>query len=128
MFSLYPGKSKDRFSRKLDKFFWWFIRLLPIFLMLLIEYASYRSGGGADETLFYYVAKFVDVNDNNVVFNALYEIFGPGRILPFFNGNVDLIHYMSYLVYVELLHLFFDVIIFIPRLARKWINIACQDD
>lgn len=45
-----------------------------------------------------------------------------------FGQTFEINAYLSYCVGVEIFHVLFDVVVFIPRLAHKWISAAVQDD
>lgn len=138
MLSLYPKKS-SRLSKKLDSIFWWLIKLLPLIIFLIVnigfftakpiwqyfaddgDWSDFFSGG----TSLALCLEHVGFGYQNFLTAILEDIFSD--YINFSIANYFL-GYFSYLVFIEILHILYDVIVFIPRLARKWINMACQDD
>ena len=123
--------TKNRFSYKLDKVFWWIVALLPIFCYVLyIGFGDVKTATGSFYTLpdFFitYILNGYGFSDN-VIWTTLYKIFGSSGVFPIFTSEVPL-YILNWFIWVELFHVFFDIIVFIPRLAHKWISKAVQDD
>lgn len=120
--------TKNRFSYKLDKIFWWIVALAPLFCFLL--YVPFKNISGTSVTLSTFISdNFLNgiAFGENVIWVALYNIFSRNGVFPLFAGEGGL-YIFFWFISVELIHLFFDVIVFIPRLAHKWISKAVQDD
>lgn len=123
--------TKNRFGYKLDKIFWWIVALFPVFCYIL--YVGFGDVKPSTNLLYalpdFFVSCFLNGSDfsNNVVWTTLSGIFGPSGVFPIFASNAPL-YIFNWFVWVELFHVFFDVIVFIPRLAHKWISKAVQDD
>ncbi len=105
--------TNKRFADKLDRLFWFLIILLPLVLFYLCEEWSFDS--------------FSAFMSENFSFSFIETILD-SIIEMTFNSNFALTSYLSYVVGVELIHVFFDVIVFIPRLAHKWVGKAVQND
>ena len=117
-----------RFAYRLDKLFWFFVSLAP-----LIFYALYLvSNAEQSEYFSFYVflSNYLGLFfSSNSLFSSMYlSIFGPSGFFPLFSAQSGWLVFFSYLATVEIVHLLFDVAIFIPRLAHKWISKAVQDD
>lgn len=100
-----------------DNVMWYLLYLLPIVLWLVV---SFRSGeivslSSAMSTM------GLDIFANNEIYTNLSSIFATDGILPLFSSP-DILMYMTYFVSVFLIHLFIDFLLFIPRLAHKWLN------
>lgn len=112
-----------------DNLFWYTLYALPF-----LSYLFYIiSGGGALEEDFYATLHFAEFLDNasffvnNPVFDALSNALGYGE------GVVSLIPQSvvavcSWFVSVFMVHLCVDFILFIPRLAHKWLKKGYQED
>lgn len=119
-----------RFAYRLDKVFWLLILLFPIVSWCLYLF-SFNGYGDATSSL---VSFWTWLNNqilgsgvsNNVIYVTLNNIFGPSGIFPSFGPALLL--FMTYAINVEIIHVCIDVVIFIPRLAHKWISKAVQDD
>ena len=100
-----------------DEIMWYLIYLLPLFLYLLL---IVRTGNMVDfaET---FSSFGLDVVSDNIVFSSLSSIFGSNGVMPLFS-NTGILFYMSYFVNVFVIHLAVDFLLFIPRLAHKWLN------
>ncbi len=100
-----------------DNIMWYLLYLLPIILWLVV---SFRSGTILSLSSAMSEMGF-DILSSNQVYTSLISIFDSTGILPLFTSP-DIILYMSYFISVFLIHLFVDFILFIPRLAHKWLN------
>lgn len=126
-------KINDRFGRKMDKIFWFLISMAPLicyFCFLINSFGdfqtvdSYWGFGSFMRNIF-----GISPDAPNPFFSVLYNLFGSSSSpFPIFTVNGGLLHFFSYLCVVEVAHVCFDVIVFIPRLAHKWISKAVQDD
>ncbi len=123
--------TKNRFSYKLDKIFWFFIAFLPLISWVVYLYGYVHLNTDPSTSLIRF-SSWVQTNfllsdvSGNIVFQTLTEIFGDGGVFPLFDSNSVAIFF--WLIMVEVVHVFFDIIVFIPRLAHKWISKAVQDD
>lgn len=108
-------KSKNRFSRKVDKIFWLIVALLPIFAYFVVAYRNPEA-----VTFWAYLG--------NWRFDAIWFTLESVFTKAFNVSNFFILEYLSYLVGVEIAHCMFDVLVFIPRLAHKFIAKAVQDD
>lgn len=123
--------TRNRFCYKLDKIFWWIIALLPIFCYILyVGFGDAKNSTGSLYSLSEFFITFILDGKgfaNNVIWTTLYKIFDSSGVFPVFTWESPL-YIFNWFIWVELFHLFFDVIVFIPRLAHKWISKAVQDD
>lgn len=107
--------TKNRIGYKLDKLFWFIVSILPIIFYFAINYRNPAATG-----FFEYVSAFSPFSYIENIFNDITRLA--------FDTTFPLVSYLSYCVGVEIFHVFFDVIVFIPRLAHKWVGKAVQDD
>lgn len=129
MLSLNPNSKSSRFSKRLDSLFWWLVKLLPLVLFVCAVYGFYRNGGTALWREFSsFMAGFTFLDSTNPIYTALYGVFGADGVFPIFSSGNALLQYLSYIVVIDILHIMVDVLVFIPRLAHKWIGKAVQDD
>ena len=120
--------TKNRFSYKLDKIFWWIVAFAPLFCYFLYVPAKSASGEPISVALFLLDNFLSDVAfSDNLIWTAFYRIFSKDGVFPLF-GSQGAMYIFFWFISVELIHLFFDVIVFIPRLAHKWISKAVQND
>ena len=111
---------KKTLNRFFDYFFWFLLGVVP--LILYVVYVA--KNGNFDFTIidmFESIGFGLVVDSSNVVYTALSSIFGVGGILPFISSN-GLLYFLSYFIIVFILHLFIDFVLFIPRLAMKWLD------
>lgn len=120
-------KSSDRFANKLDHFFWFFIKLMPFFAYVFSFFL--RTSGGYTNFPGFFLNYFLSGGSfsDNIVWQCLYSLFGPGGVFPYFSSETAL-YVFTWIIWVEIFHVFFDVIVFIPRIAHKFISKAVQDD
>lgn len=101
-----------------DNFMWYLIYLLPLVALLILLAKNGATDFSIADT---FTSLGLDIFVNNPVLTNLSSIFGENGILPFFVSN-DILIYMSYFICVFIIHLFVDFLLFIPRLAHKWMN------
>ena len=120
--------SNTRFCYKLDKMFWLFISLAPLIFYALYLVAHFKQ---SEYFSFYvFLSNYLGLffSSNNVFSSVFSSILGPSGIFPVFSNQSGWLVLFSYLATVEVIHALFDVVVFIPRLAHKWISKAVQDD
>lgn len=106
-----------------DTIFWYGLYFLPILVLLLMSvHNPITSISSVMDTLGLSI-----ITTDNVIYSTLSSIFGTGGVLPFFTSP-DILLYMTYFCSVLILHLLVDFILFIPRLAHKWLKRGYQDD
>lgn len=131
MLSLNPNSKSSRFSKRLDSLFWWIVKIVPLVMFLFYIYGYYRSGNtdASSNEFFSLIQNYCMISFDSVVFNTFFTIFGPDGAFPLFMSvRNPLLVYLSYIVIIDILHIMVDVLVFIPRLAHKWIGKAVQDD
>lgn len=105
-----------------DTIFWYALYFLPILILILMSiHNPITSISSVISTLGF------NVLQDNIIFTTLSDIFGSGGVLPFFQST-DLIIFFTYYICVYLLHLLVDFVIFIPRIAHKWLNHFTQGE
>lgn len=117
-----------RFAHKLDKIFWFFISFAPLVFYALYLVSHFKQ---SEYFSFYvFLSNYLGLffSSNNVFSSIFSSILGPSGIFPVFSAQSGWLVLFSYLATVEVVHTLFDVIVFIPRLAHKWISKAVQDD
>lgn len=115
--------------------FWWFIYLLPLILFLFAWIGHYRSeimwqwwidndtdptNIGFAPSLQYFMERFISYNN---LYDIFYDLFYDGTYFSLRGEfGLGLILYISYFVTMVIFHLFVDFVLFIPRLAHKWMS------
>ena len=123
--------SNTRFSYKLDKIFWFVISFFPLFswLVYLFSFSGYTE---SPLTFYAWLEQnfgFLGQISNSVIYSTFYQIFSITSVTSLFPIlSTSFMAFFTYLITVEIVHVIYDVIIFIPRLAHKWISKAVQDD
>ena len=123
--------SNTRYSYKLDKIFWFIISFFPLFSwsIYLFSFSSYTA---SPLTFYAWLEQnfgFMGQISNSAIYLTLYQIFSITSVSSLFPVlSTSLIAFFTYLVTVEIVHILYDVMVFIPRLAHKWISKAVQDD
>nr|DAS80573.1 MAG TPA: hypothetical protein [Inoviridae sp.] len=123
--------SNTRYSYKLDKIFWFVISFFPLFswLVYLFSFSGYTE---SPLTLYAWLEQnfgFLGQIQNSVIYSTFYQIFSITSVTSIFPVlSTSLMAFFTYLVTVEIVHVLYDIMVFIPRLAHKWISKAVQDD
>lgn len=124
-------KTTSRFTFKLDKIFWFIISFFPLFSWLIYLFSF---SGYANSPLTFYAwleqnFAFMGQVSESVIYSTLYQIFSITSVTSLFPIlSTSLMAFFTYLITVEIVHVIYDVIVFIPRLAHKWISKAVQND
>ena len=93
-----------KFSKKIDVLFWFIVALIPLIAFVVM---GWNNGGPVS---FATVASTFRYNFIADIFN---EVFKDNLLFP-----VALVDFMSYFCACEVVHVFVDFIVFIPRLAH----------
>lgn len=101
-----------------DTVFWWTVYALPVVILLICSNNSF--GEALSGSL---LRNFFCITQNNPIFTALVGLFGNGGILPFFSSGSYIFVILTWFVAANLCHIAVDVLLFIPRMAHKFIDI-----
>lgn len=124
-------KTTSRFAFKLDKIFWFVISFFPLFswLIYLFSFSSYTA---PPLTFYAWLEQnfaFMGQVSNSAIYSTFYQIFSITSVSSLFPAlSTSVLAFFTYLATVEIVHVVYDVVVFIPRLAHKWISKAVQDD
>lgn len=100
-----------------DSIMWYLIYLLPLLCLVLAF-----STGVTDLTISGLMSQLgLQVLTDNVIYSNLVGIFGADGVFPLFN-NLEILSYLTYFISIFIIHLFVDFLLFIPRLAHKWMR------
>lgn len=130
MLTFTKKSGETRFGHRLNCLFWWIVRLLPVIIWVVAVWGCARIGE------FDYMLNDIEFskilgtsfgifNDSDVIV-ALNSVFSD--YLGFFDNSEPLMMYGVYLIFVEIFHLMIDILLFIPKLAHKWMNVWTQND
>ena len=108
---------KKNFTYYVDTLFWNILYMLPIFILLIFTWSSGSIVGISSV----FSSLGLEIFNDNIVVTTLSDIFGSGGILPIFTSN-DMIIFLSYFIYMNILHLVVDVLVWLPRLAHHWLD------
>ena len=102
--------------------------LLPFILYMPLAYSFHPDH--TDFMSFYeYMNSLFGIGAGNLFFDTLQGVFGSSGAFPLTFIDTDpVLVYLSYCATIEIFHVMFDVIVFIPRLAHKWIAKVVQQD
>lgn len=117
-----------------DTIFWYIMYLLPLILYVLYMFNLSKSGvsilteSGALNTAYSYNS-FVSAIGLSVstasssIYTLFYKLFGRSDgAYMLFQGYQSIFHILAYFVSVYILHIMVDFLLFIPKLAMKWMN------
>lgn len=83
---------------------------------------SIKASSAPDLTAFMTGNGF-NILSSGLIYSCLDELFGSAGILPLFSvGDNGVMLYMTYFVSCMLLHLAVDFLLFIPRIAHKFMD------
>lgn len=105
-----------------DHIFWLAVALMPL-LLYALQFLAYELTSPSDVLpTFYTYMQDYGVSTNAITYTVLNDIFGSAGVLPLFQDNSVVLLFLSYFCTVEIVHLAVDFILFIPRLAHKWMG------
>ena len=108
---------KKTISYAVDKIFWYLLYFLPILVYFIY---SFKSGSLVTlSSVFDSVG--LGILSDNVILTSLSSIFGVGGVFPIFSSP-DILIFFTWFIGVYLAHLFVDFLLFIPRLAHRWLS------
>lgn len=114
---------KKTISNLADTIFWYILYILPVILYAL-SWINRMQEPLAMQAFFDFVG--IDVS-NTIVFSTLTELFGSSGIMPLFASNVPFV-FLTWFVDMVIVHLIVDFLLFIPRLAHKWMSgVYCNE-
>lgn len=104
-----------------DTIFWYLIYFLPVVAWLIYLFAEPSSSTTlVDFGTFMSNIGFGFVNDN-IIISSLSGLFGANGVLPIFSSSTPLLIF-TWFICAIICHLAVDFLVFIPRLAHKWLN------
>lgn len=108
---------KRSISFLFDNVLWYFLYLLPLIMLVVLAFVSNKAVSLAS------VFRLLGLNiaTDSIVYTTLVSICGSAGILPLF-GSSDVLVYCTYFINVFIVHLLVDFVLFIPRLAHKWMQ------
>lgn len=102
---------EKRLSDRLDIYFWWFIWLLPLIGAVIVFFMG-------DVNSFADFAEFISHFD----FDFIYDVLTDLESLTSLEYPAILKSYASYVVSVEIMHVFVDVMVFVPRFCHHLVQ------
>ncbi len=118
---------KRNFSYALDLIIWALITLLPLICYLASMSAYDLSTVSTLPTFADYMTSNFNVITDSVIYTGLVDLFGTSGILPLLDSPAVFM-YFSWFIISEIIHLAVDFLVFIPRLAHKFMHKLCEDD
>lgn len=104
-----------------DTIFWYALYFLPVLCYLLYMIAEPSTGTSVVDFSAFMNGLGLEIVTNNAVYNSLLDLFGSGGVYPMFSSNAILM-FMAWFVNIYIVHLCVDFLLFIPRIAHKWLK------
>lgn len=108
----------------IDSIFWLIMWLMPV-LFYLFNYLAYdiTAAGVSVASFSEFIVNNFGISINSEIYTTLLTIFTDNNYLGVIDSTISnsLILYTIYLFFVELIHIFVDVILFVPRFAHNFI-------
>ena len=105
------NKSQERLSRKLDAVLWFLLALLPVIVYFVMYYRTGNAVPFSD-----YIN---DIWRFDFIANIFESVFSSTGI---FGSSFVIAPYISYLVSLEIMRVFFYAIVFVPRFAYHFLT------
>lgn len=106
-----------------DTIFWYLLYFLPVIVYLLYLLVSPGTGSATSVISMENIFNSAGLNivTDNIIVNTLNSIFGSAGIFPLFANNTPFIIF-TWFISTYIIHLAIDCLLFIPRLAHKWMD------
>lgn len=115
---------KRNISFWFDTLFWFLMWLMPA-IFYLFNYLAYDiSATGLTIMSFSdFIVQNFGISATSTLYDSLHTIFSDNNYLGVIDSTVSnsLILYFVYIFFIELIHIFTDVILFVPRFAHNFI-------
>ena len=105
-----------------DTIFWYLLYFFPVIAYLFFILAEPSSGTAIISLSSFFQSLGISFFTDNIILTVLTDLFGSSGVLPLFADNTAL-YFFAWFACVMLVHLAIDFILFIPRLAHKWLNV-----
>lgn len=118
-----------------DNIFWYTLYLLPVIVFIGNYFSIYHDTGSTPDTMTVILSLFGGFDgelSSNLIMDSFVDVFyyfydpsarSVGSYIEFFT-----LLCMAHFILVYIFHLFVDFLLFIPRLAHKWMNSFTQGD
>lgn len=106
-------RSSSRLQSKLDKILWFALLVAPLVAWLAL-FVNYHGTNIPD--IFTYVTTFSPFTYIDNLFGRIFE--------SVFGSSFGFVHYVSYMAGIEICHVLFDIIVFIPRFCHQILDKA----
>lgn len=112
---------KRNVSYLADTIFWYLLYFLPVIAFgIMLAVGQVTTFDSALSTL------GLTIDESSIAYTTLSSIIGAGGILPMF-ASPGIIKFFVWFINVLIAHLLVDFILFIPRIAHKWMSYFYQD-
>lgn len=98
-----------------DKLIWLVVYILPAVLYVIAS--NHNSLLPFNEFL---LTSGFGVLTNGVIYDMFASLFGSTGIVPIFSDNSFILSYITYMVGVTIIHVTFDIVVFLPRLFHQF--------
>lgn len=107
-------------KRSINNFFesllWYSVYLLPIVMFFVLTVVMKKPFAFSE--IFELIG--LNIASESVVYTALVGVCGFDGVFPMFVSS-DILIYFTYLIYIFVIRLLVEFIIFIPKLSHKWL-------
>lgn len=110
-----------------DTIFWYLIYFLPVLGYLLYLIAEPSNGTNLVSFSAFFDSIGIGFVSDNIIINSLKDIFGTGGVFPLFSTDIPF-DIFGWFICTFIVHLAVDFLLFIPRLAHKWLNNFTQGE
>lgn len=120
---------KRNISYLADTLIWTLIYLLPI-LLFACSFFAYQLTSSVDFDFAVFIQNNFHILDTNVIYVSLVDLFGSAGQLPLFDTTSanSVLLFLTYFIICNIAHLAVDFLLFIPRLAHKFLGDITEGD
>ena len=112
-----------------DKLLWLTAMLIPLIYCLVVNLHYTETHTPISLLQIFTNAEYgFAIANDNLILTTLNGLFGASGTLPLWTVDSYVPYFVTYLAIVVIVQLAYDVLIFVPKLAHKWIHTLTQDE
>lgn len=112
-----------------DKLLWLIAMLMPLIYCLVVNLHFTEANDPIYlSDIFVESAYGFGMLQNNMILEVINGMFGSAGVMPLWSNDSYIPYFITYLCTIVLVQLVFDIIMFIPKLAHKYLHAWTQDE
>lgn len=112
-----------------DKLLWLLAMLIPLIYCLVVNIHYTETHTPISILEIFTNAEYgFAIANNNLILTTINDLFGSAGVLPLWTADSFVPYFITYLSIIVLVQLAYDVLMFVPKIAHKWLHTWTQDE